>query len=996
MQSIFTRATSVAALFCLLQLPMAHGQQKPVRLPAADVSVVEAEIPHFSALPEGLEVKRAQQSHLPVFITGKLPAKGQPNARKSSSPQEAGYSYLRELKATLQIIEPDQEFVVANVQTDELQQTHLRMRQQYRGVPVYGGEVMLHTQNNQVSVLNGQYFPTPSLVSVLPTVSGEAAIKTALASLGTTGTAAHLQSHSMLGKGENKARLVIYHPKRNHLAERLTWHVTVYPDLVHRWEYFIDALNGEVLHRYNHLCSADGPRTATGKDLNNVNQSLNTYQLGASYYLIDASRAMYNPSSVLPEKGTGVIYTLDLRDAAYTFNGAFQQVTSTDNLWASSASVSAHYNAGVVYEYFKTKHGRNSIDNKGSSIVSVINVKSDKGEILDNAFWNGEAIFYGNGDKAFKPLAGALDVAGHEMSHGVVQYTAGLEYQDEPGAINESMADVFGVLVEGRNWLIGEDIVKATAYPSGALRSMQDPHNGGTGLQDVNKGWQPAHYSERYTGTQDNGGVHVNSGVPNKAFYQFATATGMSKDKAGRVYYRALSVYLTSLSQFTDLRYAVIQAATDLYGANSAEVAAARTAFTTVGIVDPGTGPTQEGYQFTMAPNPGADFLLYQYAPDKSLRNVNIASMTYTTVTTTLMKGKPSVTDNGTVAYFVAQNGMIKAVNLTGAVNERVIDSQPVWDYVAVSKDGSKLAAVKSVLEPVVHIYDLARGQWSAVTAVNPDPLLQDEKLLDIKSLEWDYTGEKLLFDALYSYTSGAAKKEIRNIGLLSAWSNTSASVGDGATKNFILLNSDIINPTFSKNSPHIVAFDYVGKDPANPTSVSYTLVTLNLKTSVFRGVFGGQVMHYPSFSRTDDRLIFGGRSTTGSELIGYLPMAEDKLLASAGPVGFIGQGNWAVWYAQGTRILGSEEDVATQVNAQVYPNPFLSELTVRYDYKGKGAVSMTLINLLGQECKTVTVPRAAVGQNLETLSLQGLPAGPYILRLTNGEVTSSYRLLKQ
>src|SRR5690349_22668502 len=101
------------------------------------------------------------------------------------------------------------------------------------------------------------------------------------------------------------------------------------------------------------------------------------------------------------------------------------------------------------------------------------------------------------------------------MTHGVVQNTANLEYQGESGAINESMADIFGTMLDPGDWLIGEDVVKTSAFPSGALRSLQDPHNGGTSLADP--GYQPRHKSEMYTGSEDNGGVHINSGLPNNA-----------------------------------------------------------------------------------------------------------------------------------------------------------------------------------------------------------------------------------------------------------------------------------------------------------------------------------------------------------------------------------------------------------------------------------------------------------------------------------------------
>jgi bacillolysin len=147
----------------------------------------------------------------------------------------------------------------------------------------------------------------------------------------------------------------------------------------------------------------------------------------------------------------------------------------------------------------------------------LINVADEDGSSMGNAFWNGQAMFYGNGDGAFQPLARGLDVAGHEMTHGVVQSTANLDYEGESGALNESFADVFGSMIDRDDWKIGEDVVKTSAFPSGALRSLEDPHNGAS-TNNFNAGWQPRHYDERYKGTEDNGGVHINSGIPTGHF----------------------------------------------------------------------------------------------------------------------------------------------------------------------------------------------------------------------------------------------------------------------------------------------------------------------------------------------------------------------------------------------------------------------------------------------------------------------------------------------
>jgi len=137
------------------------------------------------------------------------------------------------------------------------------------------------------------------------------------------------------------------------------------------------------------------------------------------------------------------------------------------------------------------------------------------------------------------PLAGALDVAGHKMTHGVIENTARLEYRNQSGAMNESFADIFGALIDRDDWTLGEDVVKSNSFPSGALRSLENPNQGG----QRDPGYQPMSMGQyvylRDTPSEDNGGVHINSGIPNHAFYLFATAAGMNKDKAEKVYYQA-------------------------------------------------------------------------------------------------------------------------------------------------------------------------------------------------------------------------------------------------------------------------------------------------------------------------------------------------------------------------------------------------------------------------------------------------------------------------
>lgn len=205
---------------------------------------------------------------------------------------------------------------------------------------------------------------------------------------------------------------------------------------------------------------------------------------------------------------------------------------------------------------------------------------------------------YGDGDgTTFTPLV-TLDICGHEMTHGITERTAALVYSGESGALNESFSDVFGAMVEryvrgesASTWKIGEEAYTPTTAGD-ALRYMDNPHLAGKAGYTSDD--DPDHYSERYTGTSDNGGVHINSGIANNAFYLVAkggthhksgvTVTGIGADDAAKIWFRALTSYMTSTTDFAGARAATLQAATALFGQGSAQYSSVAQAWTAVGV----------------------------------------------------------------------------------------------------------------------------------------------------------------------------------------------------------------------------------------------------------------------------------------------------------------------------------------------------------------------------------------------------------------------------
>ncbi len=372
---------------------------------------------------------------------------------------------------------------------------------------------------------------------------------------------------------------------------------------------------------------------------------------------------MFNASqSQIPNKLTGAIVTYDYQNK-YPASSSFNLISSTNNTWDTKA-VSAQYNASVAYEYYRTTHGRNSINGKGGSVLSFINVADQNGAALDNAYWNGRGMYYGNGSKVFNSLAAGLDVAGHELTHGVVEATAALRYVGQSGALNESFADIFGCMIERQNWKMGETIVRPGVYASNALRDMSNPHNG---VSRGKPGWQPQNMSEYQnlpnTTAGDNGGVHINNSIPNYAYYLFATVVG--KEKAEKVFYKTLTTYLSASSQFADLRIGANLACEELYGKESAEANALATAFDSVGIFD-NTQPFDHAED--IAVNPGKEYVLLTAAPPASdgttLYIADSAFGSLKSISKRPVKFRPSVSDDGKTILFVSGDKKLIAISL--------------------------------------------------------------------------------------------------------------------------------------------------------------------------------------------------------------------------------------------------------------------------------------------------------------------------------------------
>ncbi len=305
--------------------------------------------------------------------------------------------------------------------------------------------------------------------------------------------------------------------------------------------------------------------------------------------LNDTNRILQRRNTILnqllvrkTEKGEGDRYVYD---SQHKYEQRYKLVLEEGGTASDDPTVSGAYDtSGFVRDYFREIFGLNSIDGNGMDVISNIHY----GLNYNNAFWDGDEMTYGDGDgKEFTDFATAVDVVAHELTHGVTQFLSNLEYQGQPGALNEHFSDVFGTIIKQKyfkqdladaNWLIGDTIVM-DAFPGVAIRSMKAP---GTANEfDI----QPAHMDKYYTGTADNQGVHINSGIPNKAFYLCCLEIGI--EDCALIWFETLKS-LWRTATFLDMLDIILETARLLTNANkvsSAAPEAVRQSFAAVGLI---------------------------------------------------------------------------------------------------------------------------------------------------------------------------------------------------------------------------------------------------------------------------------------------------------------------------------------------------------------------------------------------------------------------------
>jgi Zn-dependent metalloprotease len=444
---------------------------------------------------------------------------GKLSERIDANASEIAMRFFRANGTIFGMADANKELSAIRMRTDQQGWSHVKLQQVFKSINVENSTLLVHINSNkEIRIVTGYYLPNIDIDTLARIRSADA-----------IGTARQdLNPRKELARVPVAERVVYSYNGKPYLAWK-TRLISVDP--LGEFIYYVDAHTGQVIDKYNDLKFALDRKT------------------------YDANKGTTLPGTLRRSEGQG-----DIGDHALD---------------------SAHINAGIVYNYYLAQTpSRDSYDDAGATIVSSVHYDVN----YNNAFWSPglQQMVYGDGDgNQFIPLSLSLDVVAHELTHAVTDRESQLVYRVQSGALNESLSDIFGVLIDARNWMLGEDVY-TPGTPGDALRYLDNPPLGN----------QPDHMDNYVVTASDNGGVHINSGIPNKAAYLMAaggthhgiTVTAMGRQNLGKVFYLANTDYLQSNDDFLKARHATIDAAIELFGASDSKVNTVKSAWAAVGV----------------------------------------------------------------------------------------------------------------------------------------------------------------------------------------------------------------------------------------------------------------------------------------------------------------------------------------------------------------------------------------------------------------------------
>lgn len=522
---------------------------------------------------------RETDQGIPVYVEGALSTE-----KALGNEAEITIGFFEKNKGAYKMAAPAEELEITKIESDNLGMRHVRISQQYQGVRVLGGNLIAHFDTSgQLKTVNGYYYHDIEL-DVTPAITSSAAVNNASNNL-----------KSFFGEGNpGDPELVVFPWQEQYF---LCWRLFLYSDTpMGRWEYLVDAKNGDIIFSANRIMDADDIGTGYGV-MGGFRDHIDTDYTGSTYQMRDYTRQLNNnPHGHDGQMPDGNYIQTNI--AGGSLPGSI--ATDADNYWDATdtqrPAVDGHVYSALFYDWLLAHFGRNSFDDNGADMLTSVNYSAE-GD--NNAYWNGSQIVVWSWSTGWRSLAGCPDVIAHEWGHAVTDYCSDLVYQLESGALNESFSDMLGAAFEWAHpaydtpdWQMGEN-GRTTGV---GFRDMENPHNAG----------DPDYYgtSDPYwvdvvgcspSWSNDYCGVHTNSGVGNKWYvllsdggtHHDVTVTGIGYDDAILIAYRANAYYWNASTDYHEAALGTISAANDLDPSGAWAIQVAK-AWNAVGVTTPG------------------------------------------------------------------------------------------------------------------------------------------------------------------------------------------------------------------------------------------------------------------------------------------------------------------------------------------------------------------------------------------------------------------------
>jgi len=756
-------------------------------------------------------------------------------------------------KALLRIGAPDQELLLAKAETMNDGTQVLRFQQTFGGLEVWPAQVVTNVaKDGRLTAMTGAYVPTPEGLVLNATVASSEAVRVAWAHIGLLPPTARPEPV-----------LKIY--AENGAAKELAYEVMVEGGMRDS-QVFVSAITGKVLKSISKICTGAVSGSGVGI-VSSTPLPLNLWQSGATFYAIDTTKPMYNAAA-----GTGRIKIYNNNNQGPSASSPASS-SASQYAYSDSEAASLLYNLGLTYDFYKNEFSRNSYDNNGADMIGIVRYTQEAGVPMLNATWNGSFMAFGNADK----FAGALDVVAHEMTHAVVQKTAELVYENQSGALNESLADIMG---EGAEWKAAglSDWKLGSVLGPGMQRDMIVPEACG----------QPSKMSSFLRTSNDHGGVHTNSGIPNHAFYLLVEGLpggGIGRSKAHQIFYRTLTSKLNKGSDFQDMRAGAVLSANELYGSGSVESQKVKAAFDAVEIYDPSIVVSEVPDQYT--PVAGTDNYVFLYPSNGyyylARREAAIDGVGYYNWISTYqvsMTTRPSVSGDGSMVAFVTLDydfGLAQTSSTMGSQQQK-FGYPGIFNSVALSPDATKFACIArnsttGIPESKLYLGNLTTNS-SEVINLNVPTIdgVSSTPFTSVDEIDFSPDGTMVAFDGYSSTTLSDGT-------VLSGWSIYIINLRTKAIYSLLrqLPGVSVGRPSFSRIGACRMAFELY--DGTYRYAAAWDL--MNGSYGQVRQDLDRGIRAYPRYSAADDKMTYTGSYYSGGyyyPIQAYMRMLPDHV----------------------------------------------------------------------------------------------------------------------